>query len=371
MGLFDVLAGLAGGGGAGYLESVKASQQAQDDAEKIRQREAQTIKDRLAAAQAEMALKQEGENLQKLVASNAGQAATKTMVPAGPSEQPLAAGTDQTGPVAPPTKTDYQVPEASLSALPADRREAAKAAAINQRTVSDANQELAQSYKGLQGENLKSQIGHRSAQDETTRQRLELQGKALEDRIASRTRPKMYAPRLITDENGNQFFVDPVEALNSGASWSKQLPAAMLDEKAQALGSKEWGQRLLSELPKIANKLGPLMGRENSMQLLLGSADPEVAGFARDLASLAALQPKIHGMRGQRAMEDFQRGITLEQNPAAIGAAIQSYINLADTIAGAKEHAARPGGTTHGAAPGQPKATHRFNPATGQLEPIS
>jgi hypothetical protein len=92
MGIFDVLANLAGGAGQGYLAS-------QDVADQNAAGERQAMKDKLAQVTAELQQKGMVEDLVRKTAGDV--AATATRAPVGAAEQPLPP--DQAGPVMPPT----------------------------------------------------------------------------------------------------------------------------------------------------------------------------------------------------------------------------------------------------------------------------
>lgn len=336
MGVLDILATPFKAIGSAYQDSLYGQgwqQRAQQEADdRQRQIEQQDTMFKLKRAQEEMAQKEAQQDLLSKVASAAAASATKSTAPEA-ATTPLPSG--QAGPVLP----KFDLPPNALSALPQDQRQQALQMAENTKSDADAAEEL----KQQQQDRLDTLAGvTKSKAEESARHNQVSEAQKERAMQMASTRPKVFAPHWVTDENGRTFPVDPVEALHSGASYLKQLPAAMLDEKAQAIASREWGANLIKKIPQLADKLGPYQGRKDALQLMVGDPDPEVAGFARDLASLSALQPKLHGMRGVRAMEDFQKGISLNFTPQALAAGIRSYMDLANTVSNSKELAAHP-----------------------------
>lgn len=93
------------------------------------------------------------------------------------------------------------------------------------------------------------------------------------------------------------------------------------------------GDQLISSIEAVAPKLGPLMGREFKLEKLWGSPDPDIAQFAAELESFAALQPALHGFRGQSALAEFSKliGGTV-QTPEALAASIRGILRTSNIV---------------------------------------
>ncbi len=93
--------------------------------------------------------------------------------------------------------------------------------------------------------------------------------------------------------------------------------------------------------------------------------DPTLARIQAEYKSFADLNPALHGYRSAESAHSFEQLVGgLQKNP---NAAIASIQGLVDTGA----HAINPNVSATGPeSGGAPKATHRYNPATGQAEVI-
>jgi hypothetical protein len=141
------------------------------------------------------------------------------------------------------------------------------------------------------------------------------------------------------DDSGNPVTTYMPRRDLAGKTFVKPAPAANQGRVLSADTSLAQGQALLAELPKIQQKLGPLAGRVNTLEQLAGVQDPDIQKFATDLKSYAALQPALHGFRGQGAMHEFELGLGgIKTNPAALSSSIQSYMDLAKRIKTTQVH---------------------------------
>jgi hypothetical protein len=125
--------------------------------------------------------------------------------------------------------------------------------------------------------------------------------------------------------------------------------------EAQAGTVERAGENLIQTLTAHREKVGNVGAIIQSAFLGTPLADPELAGVATELGSFAALQPALHGFRGQRAMEEFQRLIGgVPKNVDALIASIKSI----ERIAGAVAPPVQQGGGNQGGgnAGGPPKA---------------
>jgi hypothetical protein len=100
--------------------------------------------------------------------------------------------------------------------------------------------------------------------------------------------------------------------------------------------------QLLASLkdPNVQKGLGPAMGRITSLEQLIGDPDPTVQKFAASLSSWLAMQPKLHGFKGQAALKEFERisGGNVK-TPEALAASIQGLSMAAETVQATKPKA--------------------------------
>jgi hypothetical protein len=150
---------------------------------------------------------------------------------------------------------------------------------------------------------------------------------AMRDRV-------LLGPQAVnTEENGVPVTYYPSKKDVIGQTFVKPTPAANQGRVLQAATSIAQGQNLLDQVDKVKTKLGPIAGRISSYEQLAGIQDPDIQKFATDLKSYAALQPALHGFRGQGAMREFEGGLGgLKTNPGALKASIQSYMDLGKRI---------------------------------------
>jgi hypothetical protein len=84
----------------------------------------------------------------------------------------------------------------------------------------------------------------------------------------------------------------------SGQTRSRQDQAAAIDRASTGL---------IKTLEANKNKVGNVKAILESAFLRTPLADPELSGIATELASYAALQPALHGFRGQDALNEFMK----------------------------------------------------------------
>lgn len=128
-----------------------------------------------------------------------------------------------------------------------------------------------------------------------------------------------------------------------------QLPAAVQSRAYQGGAIIEAGNALKSEIDKHGDKIGNLGSYWKQYTNGTPIADPEVSGLMARIASYAALQPALHGFRGQQALAQFEKIIGgVPKNPEAL----KSAIDAIDDTAGIVQRT----GSKHGTQPaGQPK----------------
>jgi hypothetical protein len=112
-----------------------------------------------------------------------------------------------------------------------------------------------------------------------------------------------------------------------------QPPAAVQSRAYQGGAIIEAGNTLKSEIDKHAGKLGNLGSYWTQYTNGTPIADPEVSGLMARIASYAALQPALHGFRGQQALAQFEKIIGgVPKNPEALKSAIDAIDDTAAIV---------------------------------------
>lgn len=135
----------------------------------------------------------------------------------------------------------------------------------------------------------------------------------------------------LMDRSGNLHQNAQLEGLRG-----KALTGQVASRVHQAAVVQDTGNTILDHLgdPSLMSKLGPVMGRKFKLEDLIGNPDPEVKRFATELASFAALQPALHGFRGQNALREFEKIIGDAKNtPESLAAGIQGILDIGGVIA--------------------------------------
>ena len=131
-----------------------------------------------------------------------------------------------------------------------------------------------------------------------------------------------------------------------------------------------------SALAKASDKTGPFAGRWNDiLQGKIGMEDPDFMTLrsAMDFMNSGVVRAHVGARGGKEVTERFDKlGAISHQSPENMLA----YINEAEkwmrgyAEEGISPRATQMGGGTPNTAPAAPKATSRYNPATGLIEPI-
>jgi hypothetical protein len=169
------------------------------------------------------------------------------------------------------------------------------------------------------------------------------------------------------DQNGNHVFVDP----ETGETFAPKIREAQMKGEgksadprmaAQAQAIIESGDELkqmvqqLVDEGKIGGTQGIITRGGQAVKSWIGMDDPEVKGVIADLSYLASLQPKLHGMRGQKAMDDFKQTIGhINQNPESVLEGINRLQSMAVKVGNANIRAFHPGMRVPPPAAGGPK----------------
>lgn len=142
-----------------------------------------------------------------------------------------------------------------------------------------------------------------------------------------------------------------------------QPPAAVLGRAYQGRAIMEAGDTLKKEIDKHSDKIGNLGSYWTQYVNGTPISDPEVSGLMARIASYAALQPALHGFRGQQALAEFQKIIGgIPKNAESL----KSAIDAIDDTAGIVNRAGSKPPKGSGNAP--PKSQGQWNPTTGRYE---
>lgn len=121
-----------------------------------------------------------------------------------------------------------------------------------------------------------------------------------------------------------------------GLDFRENGPTAQQKNQIGQAGTIEaLGPKLIQEIRKNADILGPYSGRATNIEEFIGNLPPEAAYLSGLQGSFAALQPQLHGMRGQGAMKQFEARLqagSFKTNADAMEAAVQAIIDSAATI---------------------------------------
>lgn len=140
--------------------------------------------------------------------------------------------------------------------------------------------------------------------------------------------------------------------------------AAAQGRASQAESIIEAGNNLKAEIDKHKDKMGKIGSYWNQFANGSPIADPDAARLMSEIASYAALQPAMHGMRGGQVMKEFEKMVGgIPKNPEAMKAAIDGIASTASVMA----KQGQPQQHHAGATTSNPQVK-KYNPATGKLE---
>jgi hypothetical protein len=332
MGVLDVLAAPFKAIGNAYQDSLYGQgwqQRAEQDAED-RQRaiEQQTVAQKLQAAQADMAQKQAQQALLSTVAGSA--AASATTNPNTAATTPLAASTDQTGPVAP----KYDIPESALAMLPQGQRQQGLQMAENTKSDADAAEAVKQA-----AQDRADAIAAQTAKHQTATENYQAQMLALANRkeASKEEHPKpdnaVPIPGYV-NADGSPLFLTHAQ-INAAASGGAGVGGAKQKVTGQA-ASRVAGAAVAQDLekhiggllddPGTAAQLGPYEGRKVGLEEWYGNPDPKIQQLLGSIEGYAMNNQGVHGMRNsQAAKEAVEKMFGPKFSAEDIKAAVHGY----------------------------------------------
>jgi hypothetical protein len=120
--------------------------------------------------------------------------------------------------------------------------------------------------------------------------------------------------------------------------------SAMRTREAQGGIIKQAGDQLIASIEKHRDKIGNVGSYWNQFKNGSPIADKDTAGLMAQIASFAALQPSLHGFRGQQALAEFEKVIGgVPKNADALEAAIKAIQGTAGVVQGGGRAAAPAG----------------------------
>ena len=168
-------------------------------------------------------------------------------------------------------------------------------------------------------------------------------------------------PVEILTDNGQVRYDTAGHAISTHAPAAANIPAAARGAGIQGRNIIEAGGHLKALIDENKDRIGNLGSYWNQWINGTPIADKDVSRLMAQLGSYAALQPKLHGFRGQDALREFTKIIGgVPKSPEALKAAIDAISDTAGVIAGT-------GGESSGTQHGGP-SVRKYNPATGKLE---
>lgn len=161
----------------------------------------------------------------------------------------------------------------------------------------------------------------------------------------AREKTKIHPPQnppqaLMIDPATNQVVLlrpgqtAPAGGMSPTTMSGQNAPTAATRNVAdQAASIREAGDRLIAEIDAKKGKVGNLGSYWKQFVNGTPISDPAAAGLMTSLSSFAALQPKLHGFRSEKAMEEFAKMIGgIPKDPEALKESIRSIQGTAGII---------------------------------------
>lgn len=189
-----------------------------------------------------------------------------------------------------------------------------------------ASDRLKMEHTRNQDELTNATVAYRKAQTDAIPEQLKISKARLDN---ARQALSQSAQRLALAARG-------LDLREEGLDYRETGPTAATKTKVeQASAINDVGAELIKTIRAHAKVLGPVSGRVTNLEELWGSLPPEAARVAGFQGSFAALQPGLHQMRGQRAMQDFEKRLQIgsfKTNAEAMEAGVQAAIDSANTM---------------------------------------
>jgi hypothetical protein len=110
-----------------------------------------------------------------------------------------------------------------------------------------------------------------------------------------------------------------------GQTFEKGTSATIQNRLDSAQAVNQTGNDIIAQLkdPKVASKVGPLMGRASSLRDFIGNPPPEFQELAGSIESYALANMGVHGMRSVQGAEQIKKMLDAKHTPESLIAAIQ------------------------------------------------
>ena len=176
--------------------------------------------------------------------------------------------------------------------------------------------------------------------------------------------PSIRTVEVIDDNPNSPTYGMPIQKTLAGQTLGVAGAGAYGHSVAQAGAVERSASRLIQDINDNRDQVGNVNAIVKSAFLNTPLADPHQRMIAAEIGSFAALNPALHGFRGQNALEQFEKLIGgIPENPDALIAGIQGLVRgAAEPIQGGTA----PKGAN--APPSGAKVLGRYNPTTGKIE---
>lgn len=207
-------------------------------------------------------------------------------------------------------------------------------------------------------------ISEDTARQQNAQDKLDLMGRlgdirndiAQQRATAAQNKPPQLVP-VTTVENGRPVlkFVPKVE----GATYEKPPNATTENRLSSAQAVNQTGNDIIAKLsdPEIAAKVGPIMGRYNSVRDWVGNPPPELAELAGAIESYSLANMGVHGMRSAQGAEKIKQLLDQKHTPESLIATIRGLKRFSTHF---MENEGR-GQATGGSTGGLPNVGDTFN----------
>ncbi len=117
----------------------------------------------------------------------------------------------------------------------------------------------------------------------------------------------------------------------SGKTFQKGEGATVENRLASATAVTQTGNDLIAKLsdPAFAAKVGPAMGRFNSLRDFIGNPPPEYADLAGQIESYALANMGVHGMRSTQGADEIKKLLDKKHTPESMIATLKGLNSFA------------------------------------------
>ncbi len=117
-------------------------------------------------------------------------------------------------------------------------------------------------------------------------------------------------------------------------NFAKPPSATMENRLASAKAVQQTGQDIVRSLsdPNIAAKVGPAMGRFNTLRDFIGNPPPELSELAGSIESYALANMGVHGMRSTQGADEIKKLLDQKHTPESLIKTIQGIGKFSDHL---------------------------------------